>query len=168
MRLEIARDWTGAPLPAAEVAELTFQRRGSELELSFDAPYFADPAPPSAAGPTPGLWEYEVIELFIATASDEYFELELGPHGHHLALALRGVRKVWRSALPLAYQVSIDAGRYRGRAQVPMSYLPDQPVRVNAYMIHGSGDARRYAAHAPVPGPKPDFHRLECFVPLCW
>ena len=170
MRLAIERDWSGSPLPAAESGWIAFEPRGNELEVRFDAPYFADHPPPTAAGSTPGLWEYEVIELFIAAADDAYFELELGPHGHYLALQLRGVRNVVRSALPLTYEAArwIDGGRYSGRAQVPMSYLPDRPVRVNAYTIHGSGAARRYAAHAPVPGARPDFHRLECFVPLGW
>ncbi|HKU39746.1 MAG TPA: hypothetical protein VJR89_16410 [Polyangiales bacterium] len=168
MQLAIERDWSGSPLPATEAAWLAFERCDDQLEVRFDAPYFADPPPPWASGPTPGLWEYEVIELFLASAGDEYFELELGPHGHHLALQLRGVRNVVRSALPIVYSATIQGGRYAGRAQVPLSYLPDQPVRVNAYLIHGSGSARSYAAHAPVPGAKPDFHRLECFVPLCW
>ena len=167
-RLAIERDWQGAPLAAAEHAWVAFERSGEQLDLELDAPYFDDPAPPMAAGPAPGLWEFEVIELFIAGAGEEYLELEFGPHGHYLVLQLRGVRKPFKTALPLAYQVQIAGGRYRGRAQVPMSYLPDRSVRVNAYTIHGQGQARRYAACSPVPGERPDFHRLECFVPLGW
>ena len=167
-RLPIERDWQGVLLPAAEHAWIAFERAGEWLDVAFDAPYFGDPPPPMAAGPAPGLWEYEVIELFIAGPADEYLEVELGPHGHYLVLSLRGVRKAWRSALPLTYAAQIAEGRYRGRAQVPMSYLPPGPVRANAYTIHGQGGARRYAAHAPVAGAQPDFHRLECFVPLGW
>jgi hypothetical protein len=167
-RLSIERDWQGLPLAAADKAWIAFEGAGEQLDLSFDAPYFDDPPPPMAAGPAPGLWDFELIELFIAGPDDEYLELEFGPHGHYLALQLRGVRKPWKSALPLVYAVQIEAGRYRGRAQVPMSYLPERAVRANAYTIHGQGEARRYAAHAPVAGARPDFHRLECFVQLGW
>jgi hypothetical protein len=167
-RLSIERDWQGLPLPAADRAWVAFERTAEHLELEFDAPYFGDPPPPMAAGPAPGLWDFEVIELFIAGAGDEYLELEFGPHGHYLVLQLRGVRRAWKSALPLTYAVQIDAGRYRGQSQVPMSYLPEGPKRANAYTIHGQSRARRYAAHAPVAGAQPDFHRLECFVPLGW
>jgi hypothetical protein len=44
--------------------------------------------------------------------------------------------------------------------------VPEGPWRFNAYAIHGVGAARRYLAHFPVPGPRPDFHRLECFGAL--
>jgi hypothetical protein len=171
-RLPIERDWQGLPLAAADQAWIAFERAGEQLDVAFDAPYFGDPPPPMAAGAAPGLWEFEVIELFIAGPGEEYLELEFGPHGHYLVLQLCGVRKAKprpsQSALPLTYAVQIEGGRYRGRAQVPMSYLPDRSVRVNAYTIHGQAGARRYAAHAPVAGARPDFHRLECFVPLGW
>ncbi len=186
MRLTIERDWQGTPVPPLEHAWVEIElgqarARGSQsVVVSFDAPYYADPPPPLAAGPTPGLWDYEVIELFVADAGEHYFELELGPHGHHLALELCGVRKVARERLPLVYSVTIEPGtpfgRYRGRAEVPMSYLPAAPTRVNAYTIHGAARApartvdgphpRTYRAHAPVPGAAPDFHRLSCFVPI--
>ena len=168
MRLEIACDWRGRTLPSAQHAFIEFVRSGDQLRVSFDAPYFADPAPSGPPGPTPRLWEHEVIELFIADGAEHYLELEFGPHGHHLALELAGVRRVLRDRMPLDYDVRIDGGRYRGAAVVPVSYLPRSPARVNAYLIHGSASARCYHAHAPTLGPQPDFHQLEKFVPLSW
>ena len=41
-----------------------------------------------------GLWEHEVIEIFIAGANGTYLELEFGPWGHYLALSLDGIRKI--------------------------------------------------------------------------
>ena len=33
-----------------------------------------------------GLWDYEVVELFLLNSdTEEYLELEFGPHGHYLA-----------------------------------------------------------------------------------
>jgi hypothetical protein len=180
--LPIERDWQGLLLPEADRALVMLSLVTDELVLTFDAPYFGDPAPPSAAGSTPRLWEHEVVEVFIADQGEHYLELEFGPHGHYLTLELRGVRKVVREGMRLAYDVNIEhgsptesraagaapIGRYRGTGRVPMSYLPLPPARVNAYLIHGGPDARCYHAHAAVPGARPDFHRLERFALLEW
>lgn len=166
IRLRIAHDWQGRALPPEHCAELTLQLRADALEIAVDAPYFADPAPPGPVGQTERLWEYEVCELFIADAAEHYLEVELSPHGHHLVLELRGVRKIVRSGLPIEYRVSCSTGRYQGLARVPRSYLPEGAARVNAYMIHGVGAERSYCAHAPPLGAAPDFHRLDSFVPL--
>jgi hypothetical protein len=164
--LRIAHDWQGRALPPEQCAELTLQLGADYLEIAVDAPYFADPAPPGPVGPTDRLWEYEVCELFIADLGEHYLEVELSPHGHHLVLELRGVRKVVRSGLPIAYQVTCSRGRYQGRARVPRSYLPEGAARANAYLIHGAASARSYYAHSPPRGEAPDFHRLASFVPL--
>jgi hypothetical protein len=173
MRLGIERDFRGLPLPAAQHASLRLRREGAALCVEVDAPYFGDPPPAAPVGSTDRLWEYEVCELFIADASEHYLEIELSPHGHHLVLELQGVRRAVRAGLPIDYAVSVERaaapdagvlGRYRGIARVPWEYLPARASRLNAYAIHGTGRARCYHAHAPVPAAQPDFHRLECFV----
>lgn len=178
--LRIERDFRGASLPATHQAELRLTREPAHLRLDVDAPYFGDPAPRSAPGPTDRLWDYEVCELFIADTAQRYLEVELSPHGHHLVLELFGVRNVVRSRLPLDYQVHIaedpapeqpaelhsPRGRYRGVAWIPWSYLPSGAARVNAYLIHGTDVARCYHAHRPTHGEVADFHQLECFAPV--
>jgi hypothetical protein len=177
--IPIERDWMGAELPDTDRALVMLSLVTDELVVTFDASYFGDPPPPSAAGSTPRLWEHEVVELFIVDQGDHYLELELGPHGHYLALELRGVRQIVHEGMELAYEVRIEPrdeesqgagpiGRYRGTARIPMSYLPIPPARVNAYLIHGRPDARCYHAHTAVPGNKPDFHRLQHFALLEW
>jgi hypothetical protein len=174
-RLLIASDFRGTPLPVAEQAWFELSWQGADLQVAVDAPFYADPPPPCAAGTTDRLWEYEVVELFVAGADERYLEVELGPYGHQLVLMLEGVRCVRQQGLPIAYRAVIERGpdlagpgpigRYRGFARVPGAYLPPSPARVNAYMIHGVGEGRRFCAHAPVPGLAPDFHRLDRFVP---
>ena len=180
MLLPIERDWEGRLLPEADRSLVMASLVTDELVVTFDVPYFGDPPPPSAAGSTPRLWEHEVVELFIADEREHYLELEFGPHGHYLALELRGVRSIVQQGMPLVYAARIELasappavrsgpiGRYRGTARVPMSYLPLPPARGNAYSIHGAPDSRCYHAHAAVPGDRPDFHQLECFTPLEW
>jgi len=173
MRLAIAHDFRGEPLPAVHRAELLLTRVPAALCIEVDAPYFGDPPPAGPPGPTDRLWEHEVVELFIADAGEQYLEVELGPHGHHLVLVLSGVRQCSRAQLPLDYQATIvqapgtaEPGRFRGVAAVPWDYLPRAAARVNAYAIHGQGERRRYHAHSPPRGEVADFHQLGCFVPL--
>jgi len=172
IRLAIAHTWDGHALPAHAHAELRLERRGDSLWLEVDAPFHGDPPPPLPAGPADRLWEHEVVELFLAGPGARYFELELGPHGHHLALVLDGVRQPLPEAPPVDYVAARVAGspRFRGTARVAASVLPAGPLRANAYAVHASscvgGEGRCHHAHAPVLGTHPDFHRLECFVPI--
>jgi hypothetical protein len=176
MQLEITRDYRGRALPAPHCATIVLSRDATDWLVELDAPYFADPPPSQAAGSLDGLWNYEVSELFIADDREHYLELELSPHGHHLALELNGVRRVVRSGLPVSYEVAITrserapvdgvVGRYHGLARVASALGPAAPTRVNAYLIHGEGAERCYCAHAPTLGETPDFHRLDRFVPL--
>jgi len=170
--LWIARTWEGAELPMAHRARLALVRQDSGLELTVEAPFHGDPPPPARPGPTDRLWEFEVVELFLAgpgpAAAVPYTEIELSPHGHHLVLRFLGVRNAIERALPLEFAAHREGARWHGRAWVPATYLPPAPWRVNAYALHGSGPARRHLAAHPVPGPHPDFHRPECFVPVAW
>jgi hypothetical protein len=106
------------------------------------------------------------VELFLLGDEQRYFELELGPHCHHLALCLAGVRNVRRLGMPLAFSARIADARWSGRAQVPLQWLPPGLSRVNAYAIDGLGPRRRYWAWQPGGDATPDFHRLELLVPL--
>jgi hypothetical protein len=176
---EIGFTWDGRPIPARERARLTLQPPGSSggapdvLTVQVEAPYFGDPPPPGPPGPTgldDALWEHEVVELFVsglapAGEPTPYLEVELSPHGHTLVLQLAGVRNPVVAGLAIDWRATITGDRWRGTAAIPTSMLPIRPARYNAYAIHGVGEGRRYLAMTPVPGPLPDFHRLECFSP---
>lgn len=177
MRFPIERDFRGEPLPASHHVLVVARVVGEELLVDVDAPYFGDPAPAVPAGVCDRLWEHEVVELYLADARDHYLEIELGPHGHHLVIELRGVRKKHRVGLPITYEPTLQItpgdhehapgaprGRFTGTARVPMAYLTMPVVRANAYAIRGLGTSRVYSAHAPMGGTAPDFHALGSFV----
>ena len=164
--LHIRRTWDGVPIPDVDTARVYLELEGADLLIDVEAPFHADPPPPGAPGPTDGLWNYEVVEVFIAGTGEGpalYTEIELSPHGHHLVLQLQGVRRVVRQGLPLDYRVTRADGRWCGRARLARKLLPPPPYRVNAYAIHGQGEKRRHLSAHPVPGEAPDFHRLEFF-----
>lgn len=173
LALVVRHTWDGRPLPEPEHVTLSLRARPAGLEVRVDAPYFADPPPHVPTGPTPKLWEYEVVELFLAPASPPpgppvpYTEIELGPHGHYLVLRLRGVRQVAEDGLRIPYCAAIlDDRRWRAATCLPWALLPEPPLRANAYAMHGAGSSRKFLAMAPVPGERPDFHQLERFQAL--
>jgi hypothetical protein len=170
--LRITRTWDGAAAPADEHVTVTVTDSPDGLRVAVEAPAHGDPPPctpeggPAPVGATWALWDHEVVELFVLGADDHYTELELGPHGHHLLLRLHGRRNLVERLLPVDATWRTAGGRWQAEAVLPVGVLPPRPWRVNAYAIHGTGAARRYLAWAPVPGPQPDFHRLEHFLPL--
>jgi hypothetical protein len=179
---EVRGTWDGRALTSDEFArfDLEIDRGHGALVLRVEAADYGDPAPTAPAGSLEGLWEYEVVELFLLGSNDRYLEIELGPRGHHLGILLEGRRRVVESGLPIEFEVDRDTGapgktdgkppsddsRWSGEARLDLAWLPDGVHAANAYAIHGTGAARRYLAAHPVPGPRPDFHRLECFGPV--
>lgn len=167
-RIVITHLWDGSPAdPAEHVAlELLAAPARERLQIAIDAPFHADPPPPDAIGHTPGLWNFEVVELFLFGADSRYLELEFGPHGHHLVLELHGVRTPVREVPQLHYRSELAHDRWRGSAEIPAALLPPGVARWNAHAIHGLGHARRYLSAIPAGGEKPDFHRLDVPAPL--
>ncbi len=148
----------------------------THLRVECTAPLHGDPPPPGLSGPTPGLWNHEVVELFLFGSRDDgsrgaggsgarawYLELELGPRGHYLALQFTDVRvRLERAPIEIDYRATIDGARWRGRALVARALLPDGLARYNAHAIHGLGPRRRYLSAIPAPGSAaPDFHQPE-------
>jgi hypothetical protein len=162
----IDKTWDGASIGEDEIARIELVPKQDAVLALVDAPFHADPPPAGQPGPTDGLWEHEVVEVFLLGRDDVYLEVELGPHGHHLALELRGARNPVRSRLPLRYEATIQDRRWQGVALMPRSWLPEGLDRGNAYAMHGAGSSRRYLAAFPVPGDRPDFHRLVSFGAL--
>lgn len=123
-QLLIDRTWDGRPLPPAEWVHLDLTATAEGLRIAVDAPFAGEPPPPHPPGPTPGLWEYEVVELFLADADTvcawitaganpssgpAYSEIELGPYGHHLVLTFGAVRRPLAVGLPITYEGSPEA-----------------------------------------------------------
>lgn len=164
----VGRLWDGsAAAPGEHVAlALVAEPVSGQLRVKIDAPFHGDPTPPGPPGHTPGLWDFEVVELFLFGDDGRYLELEFGPHGHHLALELHGVRTVVRQVPGISYRSEVSGGRWRGEAEVDGALIPDGATRWNAHAIHGVGAARRYLSAHPARGQRPDFHRPDVSAPL--
>ena len=164
-RFVIERTWQGAALASRDNVEMQVVLGTNHAEVTWDAPWPDGPFPSQPVGQCWGLWEYPVVELFLASSAGPYVEYEFGPAGHWLALYLSGYRQVDTLLEGVRYRPSRDADRWRGEASVP---LPEshQWVAGNAYFITGQGNDRRYAAASSQPDIAPDFHHRDCYLTL--
>ena len=134
------------------------------------------------------MWDYEVVELFfLSSTTGLYLEVEFGPHGQHLGLLLNKRKECLSHSFPLEYQAELlegihnntltttfyytlllcfsllENGLWKGTVKIPLEYFPPKVDQFNAYSIHGTEPSRIYKSLYAVPGPHPDFHRLNCF-----
>ena len=167
MKVTVGHTWDGQDVAVDERVQLELTPEAGGLRVSVDAPFHGDPAPPGPPGTRDGLWAFEVVELFVVGEDPaDYTELELGPHGHALLLRLMGVRRRLATVIGVPFRCARNGARWGGAITLPWSVLPSSPERFNAFAIHGTGAARRYLAHSPLPGPAPDFHQPGRFPRL--
>ncbi|CAJ0959394.1 unnamed protein product, partial [Mesorhabditis belari] len=139
------------------------------VTVEFTTPFYDDPEPEMMPGVTPGLWDYEVLELFFANDNNQYLEVEVSPHGHWLCLLFDGVRTCFNNGEELELTVQnqwVGGDVWKGNIEIPLAYFPANVTKMNAYTIHGIGEDRVYEAMRPVTDgthEEPDFHRLEFF-----
>lgn len=169
-RWTVSNLWGGGSLPPDQRAVLELRAvddgDSGELTLHIDAPFHGDASPTVPAGRCAGLWNHEVVELFLLGDDARYLEIECGPHGHYLVLSLHGVRAVVDDArAPTSYTAAVTGARWQGALRFPRAWIPAGWRRANAYAIWGVGASRRYAGAVVGDGP-PDFHRLDLFPPL--
>jgi hypothetical protein len=163
IRLQVGKTYDGDVVGPLEQVSLRLSGLPESLLLEIEAPFHDDPPPEKVAGSTPGLWDFEVVELFVCGPEEDYIEIEVGPHGHYLALRLSGVRQPIEAGMLLQVETAITGQTWRGRVHIPREALPEGPHRINAYAIHGQGASRRYLAAFPTGGAAPDFHCLNSF-----
>ncbi|XP_001631695.3 uncharacterized protein LOC5511257 isoform X2 [Nematostella vectensis] len=164
---DIKTEWDGKAISHQPIKIKLSAADSANVRLEVSGPYFGDPAPPCKPGPCWQLWDYEVAEVFFLGEKEKYFELEVAPGGQHLLLLLNGVRKPFKTKLPLRYTATIDqsAKTWAGNATIPLEYFPPGVRKINAYAIHGTGAQRTYQSLYPADKSLsgPDFHALQFF-----
>ncbi|XP_020916916.1 UPF0462 protein C4orf33 homolog [Exaiptasia diaphana] len=160
--------WDGSPINHDPIKIKLSAEDNLNVRLEVSGPFFDQPGkPPCLAGqPCWRLWEYEVAEVFFLGDKQKYLELEVSPHGPHLLLLLDGVRKPFKTKLPMRYSATIDNIKktWNGTAIVPIDYFPPNMRKINAYAIHGPDNSKVYQALYPAKGTlHPDFHQLKFF-----
>ena len=107
-----------------ELSEIGTEGKEQCIIFEVDAPFYNDPAPSEPSDKKSdidskndkalmGLWDYEVVEaFFLCSKSEQYLEVEIGPHGHHLVLFLNGRKNIIKECLPIKWEVEIGKSSY--------------------------------------------------------
>jgi hypothetical protein len=164
IKFNICQTWDAKPIPKTDWTYFQLDiLENNDLKIQIDAPFYDDPIPDAASGSLWGLWDYEVVEIFLVAKNGHYTELEFSPHGHYLTLRLDAPRSILAKEEVLQYHAKINGNRWKGQSIVPEKLLPKQIHRVNFFAIHGQNELRQYLCHSPLPHEKPDFHQTERF-----
>ena len=124
----------------------------------------ADPSLPRDRG-VDGLWQRDVVELFVATESEAggYTEFEASPCGQWLALRFSAPRQRRIGLATPRPEVAVQLGAHEHRVllSVALAELPFRCARgrLGLFRIHGREPARGYLALTPNGSARPDFHR---------
>jgi hypothetical protein len=164
LRLPIERHWDGTRCPDPRrrgELSLAFVPGALEIGASFQRQHPArlPAAPPGTR--VANLWEYDVVECFLAGAGGRYLEVELGAAGHFLVLEFDAPRRRANEHAGLAPPVFFgeDSERWHATLRLPLALVPAGLCALNAFAIAGGV----CFAHHPVPGPAPDFHQPQSF-----
>ena len=160
----ISHTWDGNLCTPEEQITCSLSFKDNKLVFEFQAPFHNDPPPPPSSPKSLwGLWDFEVVEIFLVGHDGEYLEAEFGPHGHHLLLWLNAPREISKKHLPVDYTAKIQDNRWFGYAQIDRVHLPSPVHRFNIFAIHGTHEERRYLCYQALDTPKPDFHQPQRF-----
>ena len=165
--IAIDKTWNGGPLHRKHHINVTLTTDEGLLWIEISAPFYKETPPQTPAGFTHGLWNFEVVELFIVGDKSGYIELEFGPFGHYLGYRFDGIRNQIGTVSNITYGATIDQDRWHGKAHLPLKLLPKSSAstwRLNATAIHGPTKARVYQSHIALTGDKPDFHQPDLFT----
>lgn len=162
--LPLERRWDGAPCPHALLrGRVELSACDAGLELVASLPHQPAPRIPRAPPGTrvADLWDYDVVECFLAGEGGRYLEVELGAGGHFLVLSFSAprVRSDSHEALRPELEFASDAQGWRARLRVDWALVPRGLSALDAFAIAGG----HHVAFAPLPGAAPDFHQPARF-----
>lgn len=173
MMIHLTQLWNGEPAPAGHGGRAALNTDAGLLCLSWDLALPGEPrAPDAEPGFVDGLWEHDVIELFLCSRSTptRYLELEFGPAGHWLALAFSDIRQREAELTGIDPELSheLTPGRWRGRAALPLALVERHAGRApwRGLVATVSGAARVHACWPKLPGETPDFHQPQAWAPV--
>ena len=119
-----------------------------------------------------GLWEYDVVEVFLRRGKSEgdYLELQASPFKQFFALRVIEPRKVTQEPEHLKSKINtkITSDGFEAEFQIELDDLPGEGDVIigNLFACLGTPDKRKYFAINPNLETVPDFHRPDLFIKL--
>lgn len=166
LALRVDRLWNGQLCPDERVwgkVELSVVSEG--LEIKAEGPVLPEMRVPKEApigARVEGLWNDDVIELFLVGPGHQYFELELGAGGHFLALSfdrIRHRRDDFSQFSPSLVYTKTPHKTWISACVIPNRLLPENVRALNVFVYM----AGQFLSLSPLPGDKPDFHQPDEF-----
>jgi hypothetical protein len=161
--------------------EVGFELKGGSLLADFrvEAPSIhANPAIPRGVSHW-GLWEWDVVELFLSVAEGAaplpYLEVQLSPLGQHVELLVHEPRVRWDAGFRSGFNARVrpfDSRAWEAGIEIPLKALgwSGDPARLRGgafAILGGPGERECFGLFLPEQE-KPDFHLPEFFrkIPL--
>lgn len=116
-----------------------------------------------------GLWDYDVVEVFLTRAKDlaPYLELQLSPLGHKFALLISRPREDYEKIKNLDVQTTtqMTSDGFKAEFSIPLEIIPGDSKEImgNFHACLGKESSREFFAWNLNPESTPDFHRPDFF-----
>jgi hypothetical protein len=176
--VHLTRYWSGEQAPEARHGEARVLWSKAALCVRFvcrQSEPLVTNATPQTVTKTPGLWERDVCEIFIApdeNTPERYFEFEAAPTGEWLDLAIHqrpDARETdWEFHSGMTVATRVAKNQIVIAMHIPWDALGHVPTagehwRVNLFRCVGAGEQRGYLAWRPTHTPRPNFHIPQAF-----
>ncbi|MEA2204665.1 MAG: hypothetical protein QOE77_1441 [Blastocatellia bacterium] len=176
----IKRRWSGEPAPPNRHAEARILWSDDALHVRFvceqHEPLIVNPNP-QTENKTPGLWERDVCEIFLApdpVRPENYYEFEAAPTGEWIDLGITWEKETrvtdWKFKSEMTVASRVDPDSLVVAMRIPWS-VDGAPIhrprrgelwRVNLFRCVGLGNDR-YLAWQPTFSKEPNFHVPQAF-----
>lgn len=163
--LPIKNLWDGSFCPDDRLfAQVGISTTREGLQVQVQAPMLHEQRVPDAptGSRVDGLWEYDVVELFLVGPGHQYLEIELGAGGHFLILGFDSVRhreNSYESFEPILRFERTGEKMWRSSLVIPWKMVPENLRGINAFAIMSG----QHLSFAPIPGKEPDFHQPDTY-----
>ncbi|MBI4435480.1 hypothetical protein HY630_02315 [Candidatus Uhrbacteria bacterium] len=163
LSLRVDRLWEGSSCPDDRLfAEVFLSQTKAGIHVRVEAPMLHDQKVPDApmGSRVEGLWEFDVVELFLVGPGHTYLEVELGAGGHFLALGFDSIRHrsdAYESFTPVLRFEKTGEKFWKSSLTIPWKMIPENLRALNAFAIM----AGQFLAYSPVPGEQPDYHQPD-------
>ncbi|HXH30191.1 MAG TPA: hypothetical protein VNJ01_05210 [Bacteriovoracaceae bacterium] len=160
--------------------KVTWSGSFSQLVIEFQvnkrtsAPWLSDPAFTTDWSKNWGLWNKDVVEIFLQLRSGPsdlkapYLELQVSALNQPFALVITEPRKTFHAPMELNLATSVTVEPRAWTAQFKFAL----PAELKGSLLYGGffacldQDPREFYALAPNSEENPDFHRPDLFLPL--
>ncbi len=177
--VQLTRYWSGEEAPAGRHGEARVLWTEAALCVRFvcrqSEPLIVNPTPQTEMK-TPGLWERDVCEIFIApdaAVPERYFEFEAAPTGEWLDLGIHQLPDAretdWEFQSGMAVAARHSADQIMIAMRIPWdAFLGHPPTsgerwRANLFRCVGASEGRGYLAWRPTCTTHPNFHVPKAF-----